>query len=340
MRTSLLPLLLIASLPAIAQTTPVPAPQPPVAKKIHVEKPVFGPADKSAILVDDYGWLRDRKNPEVLAYLNAENAYAEAVLIIKSGISYAVALPIVAAGGFLLGFIVGIPATRLRGLYLALMTLAIAVSLPPLLNRFDSLTGGSQGLILPQFNAPPGSGLANDQWLYLLAVAIAGLSLLLCRNITAGGIGRAVIAQKDNSVVAEVLGVRLVTHRSLVFALSSMMISVAGAVYALVIGLLNPDAFSVMLSITVLAGVVVGGTGTVLGSLIAGLFVEYTPVVTGNVSQSLSGVVYGVLLIIVMLVMPDGVVGAGTRAIRRVRSTGRWTQSRRTSATHLSGDLS
>lgn len=266
-------------------------------------------------------------------------AYAEALLITKSSVPYLAALPIAAILGFAVGFLVGIPATRLRGLYLALLTLAIAVSLPPLLNRFDSLTGGSQGLILPQLGAPHGSGLASDQWLYYLAVVVAALSMLLCRNLTAGGIGRAIVAQKDDSVVAEVLGIRLFTHRTLVFAISSMLVSLSGAVYALVIGLLNPDAFTVMLSVTVLAGVVVGGTGTVLGSVIAGLFIEYTPVVTGNVSQSLSGVVYGVLLIVVMVLMPDGVAGAAVRAIALARTSFNRITSRPSRAARHVGDL-
>lgn len=265
-------------------------------------------------------------------------AYAEALLLMKADVPYGLGLLVVAAGGFLFGFLVGIPATRLRGLYLALMTLALAVSLPPLLNHFDSLTGGSQGLILPQFTAPQWSGLAEDQWLYYLAVFVAALAVLVCRNLTTGGIGRAIVAQKDDSVVAEVLGVRLFTHRTLVFAISSMVTSVAGGVYALVIGLLNPDTFAVMVSVTVLAGVVVGGTGTVLGSVIAGFFIEYTPVVTGTVSKSLSGVIYGAVLIVVMILLPDGLVGGWHRLLAHV-SKGN-PQSRPVIAADQAGDSS
>ncbi|MEV6280369.1 branched-chain amino acid ABC transporter permease [Nocardia sp. NPDC051832] len=243
----------------------------------------------------------------------AVGAYTAAVLLDRWDTPYLATLPVAAAVCFVLGLALGVPALRLRGLYLALVTLAIAIFVVPLLKRFESVTGGSMGLTLDKPIPPEWSGLAEDQWLYFLCLATAVACLLVVAGIHRSRVGRALNAIRDNETAAEIMGVRPAYYKTLAFAWSAMLAGVAGCVYTWVIAYVSPDSFAVGLSITLLAGLVVGGLGSLWGPLFGGLFVLFVPSFAQDINQAAPGAVFGLLIIAVMYLAPSGLAGLGGR---------------------------
>lgn len=255
----------------------------------------------------------------------AAGAYTAAVMLDRFDTGHLATLPVAAAGCFLLGLGFGVPALRLSGLYLALVTLSFAVFLPPLLKRLEPVTGGSMGLTVDKLRPPAWSGLAEDQWTYFVVLAVAAVALLVARNLLRSRVGRALLAIRDNESAAEVMGVRLSLHKTLAFAWSGMFAGVAGCLYTWVIGFVSPDSFSFVLSITLLAGLVVGGLASLYGPLLGAAFVMYVPSVAQDLSEAAPGVVFGLLIIAVMYVAPTGLAGLVGRvrsaAVRRLSRT-------------------
>ncbi|MEU8247351.1 branched-chain amino acid ABC transporter permease [Nonomuraea sp. NPDC048916] len=249
----------------------------------------------------------------------AVGAYGAAIMLDRFELPYPVTLPIAAAVAFVIGLALGLPAMRLRGLYLALVTLAIAIFLVPLLKRFEELTGGSMGLTLPKPAPPAWTGLAEDQWLYFLALAVAVVAFLAAYSLLRSRVGRALHAIRDNEAAAETMGVRLSFYKTLAFAWSAMFAGAAGCVYTWVIGFVSPDSFAVTLSITLLAGLVVGGLGSLSGPLLGGLFVMFVPSISQDVNEAAPGVIFGLLIIAVMYVAPTGLAGLTGRAAHSIR---------------------
>ncbi|WP_433435625.1 branched-chain amino acid ABC transporter permease [Nonomuraea sp. CA-141351] len=248
----------------------------------------------------------------------AVGAYATAILLDRWALPYPVTLPIAAGVAFVLGLAFGLPAMRLRGLYLALVTLAVAIFLVPLLKRFEPVTGGSMGLTLAKPAPPAWSGLAEDQWLYFLTLIVAVAAFLVAGSLLRSRVGRALHAIRDDEAAAEVMGVRLSSYKTLAFAWSAMFAGVAGCLYTWVIGFVSPDSFTVNLSITLLAGLVVGGLGSLSGPVLGGLFVMFVPSIAQDINDAAPGVVFGLLIIAVMYVAPTGLAGLAGRLIKKV----------------------
>jgi len=245
----------------------------------------------------------------------ALGAYTAALLIEKSGVPYLLTLPAAGALCFVAGYGFGVPALRLRGLYLALVTLGLAIATPQLIKRFDGLTEGTQGLTVEQPSSPSWLGLADDQFLYLLTLAAAAVMFLLAWNLMRGHVGRAVKAVRDGEIPAATLGVDLARTKTRVFALSAAYAGVAGALYVLAIGFVAPEAFTLTISFAFLAAIVVGGLATISGALFGALFIEFVPVYASDVNDALTGVIYGGVLIAFMWVLPGGAAGL----LRQVR---------------------
>lgn len=246
----------------------------------------------------------------------AVGAYATAIMMYRDLVPYPLTLVVAAVLCFAVGFAFGVPALRLRGLYLALVTLSIALFLQPLLKRFGSLTGGAMGLTVAKPEAPAWTGLAPDQWLYFWALAVAVVMFWLVRCLMRSRVGRALLAVRENETAAEVMGVRLAFYKTLAFAWSAMLAGVAGAVYTWVIGYVSPDSFTVTLSITLLAGLVVGGLGSMSGPVFGGFFVLFVPGLSQDVNQAAPGIIFGLLIIIVMYAAPTGFAGLLRRVTR------------------------
>ncbi len=245
----------------------------------------------------------------------ALGAYTAALLIEKAGVPYLLTVPIAGVLAFAVGFVFGVPALRLRGLYLALVTLALAVATPQLIKRFDGLTEGTQGMTVEQPESPGWLPLADDQFLYLLILLVAAIMFALAWSLMRSQVGRAVQAVRDDEIPASTLGVDLATTKTRVFALSAGYAGVAGALYVFAIGFVAPEAFTVTISLAFLAAFVVGGLATIVGAVFGAAFIEFVPVYASDVNDALTGVIYGGVLILAMFVLPGGVAGL----LRRIR---------------------
>ena len=254
----------------------------------------------------------------------AVGAYTTAIMIDRWQVPYPVT--IVAAGVVCLvvGFLFGIPALRLEGLYLALATFALALAVPQILKYFEHWTGGSQGIVLSKPAPPWGLKISPDQWLYLFTLAILLGLFVLARNLLAGRTGRAIVAIRDNPIAAQAMGVNTALYKSLTFGVSAAYTGVAGALSALVIAFVAPDSFDVFRSITFLVGIVIGGLASISGAIFGALFIQFVPNWAQDISKAAPWAIYGVFLILFMYVMPRGIAGALRLALARAgrRGTG------------------
>jgi len=247
----------------------------------------------------------------------AVGAYTAAALLAKTDLPWPLAVPAAAVVAFLLGLAFGVPAVRLRGLYLALVTLALAVAAGPVIKRSEPLTGGVSGLAVPQPPVPSWLAVDADQWLYLVCLAVTGVMALLAVNLTRGSLGRTVLAIRDGERAARTFGVDAARVKALLFAWSAAFAGVGGALFAYALGFVAPESFTLLLSFTFLGAIVVGGLGTVAGGVLGALFVVFVPQYAGDVNQALTGVIYGSALIAVIYVLPGGAAGL-LRRLRRL----------------------
>ncbi len=250
--------------------------------------------------------------------------------------------------GALVGLVLGIPATRLRGPYLAGMTLAFAVAFGAILNMFSSWTGGDSGLQLPtavvaphwlaSFFGPTASSLTTSSaWLADISIVVTGVALFLMANLFASRIGRAMRLVRDNDVAAELVGVSLPRARVIAFTVSAAYAALGGALWTLINNSVSPSTYSFVLSITILSLVVIGGIGTIPGAIMGGIIYAFsTGAISwltahlglnpqGNVASQLDGIIFGGLLVITILFAPLGIAGLvrhGWRWWRRARPTG------------------
>jgi branched-chain amino acid transport system permease protein len=241
----------------------------------------------------------------------AIGAYATAILLDKTGIPYWATVPIAGAICFGAGFLFGLPARRLEGLYLALATLALAVATPQILKfkGFDHWTGGVQGIQVDAPAAPFGLPLNSDRWIYYFCLIWTIALFILARNLLRGRTGRAMIAIRDHPLAAATMGVDTALYKSLTFGVSAMYTGIAGALGALLSAYVSPDSFPVFLSIKFLVGSVVGGIVSISGVFIGALFIEFTPNFADQISKAAPDAIFGTFLIALMYLMPKGVIG-------------------------------
>ncbi len=256
----------------------------------------------------------------------AIGAYTTAILMSSWDLPYWLTLPVSAAVCALVGFLVGLPALRLGGLYLALTTFALAVAIPQVLKHklFETWTGGVQGLVIDKPEAPFGLKLSSDQWLYVFTLGVAVILYVLAVNLTQGRIGRAMRAVRDHAVAAEAMGINLAMLKTRTFAVSAMYTGIAGSLGAIAVAFVAPDSFSVFLSITFFVGLVAGGAASIGGTIMGAIFIEFVPNLADKVSKAAPGAVYGIILIAMMFLMPQGAGGFIASVWRRmVRMGGR-----------------
>jgi branched-chain amino acid transport system permease protein len=253
-----------------------------------------------------------------------------------------VTLLIAVAAGALAGLLLGLPATRLRGPYLAGMTLAFAVSFIAILGEFSSWTGGDSGLQLPTEAKPPHwltsffhvgvSPLTTSTlWLTDITIVVAGIAFFFMANLFASRTGRAMRLIRDNDVAAELVGISLPRARVIAFIVSSAYAALGGALWTLIDNSVSPNTYTFPLSVTILSLIVIGGMGTISGALIGGIIYAYsTNVISwivsqtglnpqGNFASQLNGIIFGGLLILVMLFAPLGIAGAVRQLWHRLR---------------------
>ena len=215
-------------------------------------------------------------------------------------------LPLSAAVTFVCGVLVGIPALRFRGVYLALATFALAVSIPQLPLKWSKWTGGSNGI---RTHTTPG-----NLWLYGVCWACAALAFAAGWLLLRGRTGRAFRSIRDSEVAAASSGVSLPIYKTLAFGISAAFAGVAGSLFVLVTaGFAQPNEFGVTLSLQILIGAAVAGLGSLYGTLAGAVFIGLlpelstsTPVIGSSHGQD---VVFGLIVILVMLLLPNGVAG-------------------------------
>jgi len=252
---------------------------------------------------------------------------------ISGGMKDVWTLPIAGLVAGLVGLAFGIPALRLSGLYLALATFAIAVAMPSTAKRFEEFTGGGSGIQL--FGTPELTGsIANveilglsfspNDWMYYLAWSIALVAFAVAWLILRGRTGRAFRAVRDSETAAVSSGVSLARYKTLAFGISAAYAGVAGGLFAIASAFVNPDAFPVALSIYLLVGIVVGGLGGLSGLVFGAIFIAFLPLwaqgqdlgslLPGRIIEETQkpggpAMVYGIVLILLMFVIPNGVGG-------------------------------
>lgn len=253
-------------------------------------------------------------------------AYTVAILVRDQGMSYPIAIVIAFLLCFVAGALIGIPALRLPGTSLALITVALALAFPQVIKKFTSVTNGVGGITTPrdrQFNAPEWSELTNDQWRYLVFVLMAIALFFFAWNIVRGRWGLAMMAVRDNPLSAASMGVNLPRTKVVTFGISAGYAGIGGAMAYILTSFVGPDNWTLLTSIAILTGIVIGGLGTVAGAIIGGVFVQFMPTWAQEVSNEAPGVVYGVVIILVMLLAPGGVMGLARRTYAWiVRRTG------------------
>lgn len=244
-------------------------------------------------------------------------AYAQALLC-KAGWPFFVSIPAAGLLAALVGVLVGLPALRVKGIYLAIATLSFGFIVEEGLARWESLTGGNAGLLVPQAQAF-GWTLDSGPKFYALCLAVAVLSTLLVLNLLRAPTGRAFVAVRDSEVSAQCMGIHLARTKTLAFALSAFFTGLGGALYAHQIRFISPDQFSILQSIDLLLLVTIGGLGSVHGAFLGAIFLivmpqgialakDGLPPAIGQ-APGLQAAVYGLVLIVFVLFEPHGLYG-------------------------------
>ena len=252
----------------------------------------------------------------------ALGAYCAAVLMDKLGAPYWATVPAAGAVCLVAGFLFGLPALRLEGLYLALATFALGVAMPQLLkyHHLEKWTGGVQGIVIAKPEAPFGLPVNADQWLYFFTLFVTVVMFFLGWNLLRGRVGRALVAIRDQPVAAEAMGVHNALYKSLAFGVSALYTGVAGALGAIAVQFVAPDSFNIFLSIVFLVGIVVGGLASIAGALYGALFIQFVPNIADEISKAAPWAIFGIFMIGFVYLMPTGVAGAIRLLLAKRRS--------------------
>ncbi len=262
----------------------------------------------------------------------AVGAYTAAVLMDKLNVPYWATIPAAAIVCFMFGYLFGLPALKLEGHYLALATFALALAVPQILKYkwLEGLTGGVQGIVLLKPEPPFGLPLSEDQWLFYFCFITMIVLYWAAANLLDSRSGRAMMAIRDQYMAADTMGIDTALYKTVTFGISAAYTGIAGALSASAIAFVAPDSFNIFLSIKFLIGLVVGGIGSLTGSVIGGIFY----VLVDNSAQSLTQfirndlglpfdlsayTVFGVLLIAIIYLMPMGIAGGIYLAWRKLR---------------------
>jgi len=237
----------------------------------------------------------------------AIGAYVATVATSKYGFPYLAGTALAVACGWLVGLIVGFPAVRLKGLYLAIATLAFGIGIERTIYHFKGITGGAYGLDVP---APAIFGYAfnSPTKLFYLVLAFVVLSVLFLSNVVKSRPGRMLIAMRDSPLAASSMGINVPRLKVLAFAVSAAMSALGGVLYAPIINFISVEHFTLWLSITFISMIVVGGLGSTTGSFLGAAFVVLVPELLRGFG-AYHQIIYGMAMILVFIFWPKGLVG-------------------------------
>ena len=227
------------------------------------------------------------------------------------GAPFVVALAGAGAIAALAGVVVGFPSLRLKGPYLAIATLGFGVAVYQVFVNWEMLSGGRSGLSIARLK--PMLGLTSTQTVYYAYMLLLAVFTLATYNIISSYVGRAFVAIRDSDIAAEVNGINLTRYKLLAFAISSFYTGVHGALYAQVLGHIEPQIFNIGESLTLFVAVIIGGVASIEGSILGAAFVLLIPKVLSDFREMVP-VVYGVTILIVLIFEPLGLFGRWLKA--------------------------
>jgi branched-chain amino acid transport system permease protein len=264
----------------------------------------------------------------------AIGAFGTVVLIAKLNFPFILALPTAALIAALFGFLLGLPALRLEGPYLAIATLGFGLTITQIIGKIE-MFGGRQGLHAPQLSIGPWH-LDTDRDFYFLLMTIAVILVVAARNVMKTKVGRAFISIRDADIAAETIGVNLVFYKTLAFAVSAFYAGIGGGLYAFVLRFIEPELFNLFMSVMFLTMAVVGGLGSMMGPIAGGAILSLLDLQLRNIlsipyvgewlkvlSQqyftvtgvsNIQQIIFGLILILIMVFEPLGVFGIWIRA--------------------------
>ena len=243
-------------------------------------------------------------------------AYTVAVLTLQ-GVSFWLALAIAGGLAGLVGALFALPALRVSGPYLAMMTIAFGFIVEHATIEWRQVTGGQNGLIgIPQ--PAIGAVLSGERAMAAIAVGLAGIALLFYDALFRGSWGRAMIAVRDSETAASGIGLQPVVVKTLAFALSAALTGVAGGCFAALLAFIAPSAFPFSQSILFLLAVVVGGAGWTLGPVVGAIITVVLPELISSLAEYRL-LIFGALLLVVLWLAPDGVIGTLARKLKRAQ---------------------
>ena len=273
-------------------------------------------------------------------------AYATVLLMNKLGLPFLLALPAAAFIAAIFGFLLGLPALRLVGPYLAIATLGFGLTVEAVFEKWEFF-GGSNGPPVPDFPLLFSGGLSRDQNIYYFIMILTVAGTIAARNLIKTRVGRAFVAIRDSDIAASSMGVNLTYYKTLAFAVSAFFTGLAGGLFAFHLGQIDPTTFNMMLSFLFLAMVVVGGVSSILGSIMGALLISYLnlrlkgvqlddfaaiPFIGSGVAGFLEAnfmetgmsnirfIVYGLIMVLIMIFEPLGLYGFWIRAKRYLKT--------------------
>ena len=246
-------------------------------------------------------------------------AYTSAYITAKMGLSFWIGVPAAGLVTAMAGMVFGIPSLRLKGLYLAIATLASQFILEWIFIRWEPVTGGSYGIVVPRPSIA-GYVFESDGSYYYIVLAIAVVMILFAANLIRTKTGRAFMAVRDHYISAEIMGISLYKYRLLSFGISSFYAGVAGALYGHSLKFVSSEQFGIWVSIVYLAMIIIGGLGSIIGSIFGAVFMMLLPkllsVVTTVVSADYPSItrlvtsfeqgIFGLIIVLFLIFEPDG----------------------------------
>ncbi|HME97948.1 MAG TPA: branched-chain amino acid ABC transporter permease [Methylomirabilota bacterium] len=260
-------------------------------------------------------------------------AYTAANLAVRLGAPFWISLPLGGLMAALIGAIVGVPSLRIKGLYLAIATLAGQLIIEWTINHVTWISGGVQASIEVPRPTVFGNPINTQREMYYFLLVFVVLAIAGVMNLMRTRVGRAFIAIRDQDIAAEIIGINIFKYKLLAFAISSFYAGVTGVLYTYYLGIANYEQFQITTSIDYLAMIIIGGLGSVLGSVFGAIFVTLLPIVIRSVMEAFGGflfssgavlniipnlrlIIFGLLIIVFLVVEPEGL----NRLWRNIRS--------------------
>lgn len=245
----------------------------------------------------------------------AIGAYSSAIIQERFGMPFLGSMLLAAAITAAIGYLVGLPAIRLQGLFLAMATLAFGLVIEEILIIAEPLTHGPDGMAVPDAVIGPWVLTSNTNGFYYICLVVAALMTWIAVNIVNSRTGRAFVALRESEIAAQTNGINLSGYKTIAFAISAFYTGLAGALYAQAVTFIAPDGFTIFLSIQFLAVIIIGGMGSILGSILGAITLVLLPELFAKMPAEWGApmIFYGAALILVIMFMPLGIAGFVTK---------------------------